>query len=169
MLGKIFGFCLVLILLLAVVIVALRLLYPPPDASARNDSRAEPASAETGLGAAILPMAEQHPGASGVLPLGSGLDAFAARAGLAHAAERTIDAQYYIWQDDLTGTRLLAELKAAAERGVRVRLLVDDDGTPALDQEMVALDAMPTAEVRYFNPFVMRTPRVLNYVFVSSA
>ncbi|MCA0273145.1 MAG: phospholipase D family protein [Proteobacteria bacterium] len=165
MLGKFFRFCLVLILFLAVAIVVLRLLYPLPDASARIESLAEPASADTALGAAILPLAAEHPGTSGILPLGSGLDAFAARVGLAQAAERTIDAQYYIWQDDLTGIRLLSELKAAAERGVRVRLLVDDNGTPALDQEMVALDAMPTAEVRYFNPFVLRSPRVLNYGF----
>ncbi len=61
--------------------------------------------------------------------------------------------------DDLTGIRLLAELQDAANRGVRVRLLVDDNGTPALDQELVALDALPTAEVRYFNPFMMRSPR----------
>lgn len=112
-----------LTLLLAVVIVALRLLYPLADASARNESHAGPASAKTGLGAAILAMAEQHPGTSGILPLGSGLDAFAARLGLARAAERTINAQHYIWRDDLTGVGLLSKHKAAAERGVRVRVI----------------------------------------------
>lgn len=77
----------------------------------------------------------------------------------------SIDAQYYIWADDLTGIRLLAERQDAANRGVRVRLLVDDNGTPALDQELVALDALPTSEVRCFNPFMMRSPRVLNDAF----
>ncbi len=165
MLGKIARASLVLIVIIAVAIITLRFLYPLPDTSARTESHAEPASAETALGAAILPIAAEHPGTSGILPLGNGLDAYTARAGLARAAERTIDAQYYIWQDDLTGFGLLAELRAAAERGVRVRLLVDDNGTPALDQEMAALDALPTAEVRYFNPFVLRSPRVLNYAF----
>lgn len=165
MLGKIGRALLVFVPLIAAVLVILRLTHPLPDASARTESSAEPATHATTLGAAILGLAAKHPGTSGILPLGSGLDAFAARAALARAAEESIDAQYYIWQDDLTGLRLLSELQAAAERGVRVRLLVDDNGTPALDQEMAALDALPTAEVRYFNPFMMRSPRVLNYAF----
>lgn len=165
MLGKIGRALLVFVPLITLALAILRLTHPLPDASARTASTAEPASHATALGAAVLTDAARHPGTSGILPLGSGLDAFAARVALARAAERTIDAQYYIWQDDLTGFRLLAELQAAAERGVRVRLLVDDNGTPALDQEMAALDALPTAEVRYFNPFVMRSPRLLNYAF----
>jgi cardiolipin synthase C len=164
-LGKIGRALLVFVPLIAVMLVILRLLHPLPDAATRTESTAEPASRATSLGAAVIADAAKHPGTSGILPLGSGLDAFAARAVLAMAAERTIDAQYYIWQDDLTGLRLLSELQAAAERGVRVRLLVDDNGTPALDQEMAALDALPTAEVRYFNPFMMRSPRLLNYAF----
>ncbi len=165
MLGKIGRALLVLIPLLLLVLLALRLLHPLPDAAAREASSAIPASERTVLGAAILPLAADHPGTSGIYPLGNGVDAFAARVALARAAETSIDAQYYIWADDLTGIRLLSELQDAANRGVRVRLLVDDNGTPALDQELVALDALPTAEVRYFNPFMMRSPRVLNYAF----
>lgn len=165
MLGKIGRALLVFVPLIAATLLILRVLHPLPDASGRTVSTAESASRATVLGAAIIADTAKHPGRSGILPLGGGLDAFAARVVLAMAAERTIDAQYYIWQDDLTGLRLLTELQAAAERGVRVRLLVDDNGTPALDQEMVALDALPTAEVRYFNPFMMRSPRVLNYAF----
>lgn len=165
MLGKIGRALLVFVPLIAVALVILRLLHPLPDTADRTETTAEPMSNATTLGVAVLGDVAKHPGTSGILPLGSGLDAFAARVALAMAAERTIDAQYYIWQDDLTGLRLLAELQAAAERGVRVRLLVDDNGTPALDQEMAALDALPAAEVRYFNPFMMRSPRALNYAF----
>ncbi|MCB2110071.1 MAG: phospholipase D family protein [Defluviimonas sp.] len=155
----------VLILLAGMAILGLRLLFPMPSLAGRVASSAIPAAGDTTLGRAILSVAASHPGTSGILPLGSGLEAFAARMALAQAAERSIDAQYYIWQDDLTGLRLLGALQAAAERGVRVRLLVDDNGTPALDQEMAALDALPMAEVRYFNPFVLRRPRLLNYAF----
>ena len=165
MLGKIGRALLVLIPLVLLVLLALRLLHPLPDPAGREASSAIPASDRTVLGAAVLPLAADHPGTSGIYPLGNGVDAFAARVALARAADVSIDAQYYIWADDLTGIRLLAELQDAANRGVRVRLLVDDNGTPALDQELVALDALPTAEVRYFNPFMMRSPRVLNYAF----
>ena len=75
----------------------------------------------------------RNPGLDGVRPLGNGRAAFAARAILAQQAVSSIDAQYYIWQDDVTGLMLLDELRAAAERGVRVRLLVDDNGTVCED------------------------------------
>ena len=163
--GKIGRALLVFVPALAAAILALRLLFPLPDPEMRASSAARPAGTGTALGAALLPAAQAHPGTSGVLPLSSGLDAFAARVALARAAEATIDAQYYIWQDDLTGLSLLSELQAAAERGVRVRLLVDDNGTPALDQELAALNGLPSAEVRFFNPFTLRSPRALNYAF----
>jgi len=91
-------------------------------------------------------------------------DAFAARALLARLAERTLDVQYYIWHGDTTGTLLLEELRAAAERGVRVRLLLDDNGTGGLDSELAALDSHPNIEVRLFNPFVVRKPKVVGYL-----
>lgn len=151
--------------LAAVAVLILRLLFALPSQDGRIPSQAIPPADDTRLGAALLPVMADHPGASGIFPLVGGVDAFAARIVLARSAEVSIDAQYYIWQDDLTGIRLLSELQAAAERGVRVRLLVDDNGTPALDQELAALDQMATAEVRYFNPFVLRSPRLLNYFF----
>ena len=63
---------------------------------------------------------------------------FAARILLAEAAERTLDVQYYIWHDDLTGTLLLDALRRAADRGVRVRLLLDDNNTAGLDATLAA-------------------------------
>jgi putative cardiolipin synthase len=151
--------------LAAVAIFALRLIFPLPDLPAAGAVGGWPAATETGLGRVIGPLAAANPGRSGILPLERGTDAFAARVMLIRAAERTIDAQYYIWQDDLTGIRLLSELQEAAKRGVRVRLLVDDNGTPGLDQELAALDALPAAEVRVFNPFTLREYRIFNYTF----
>ena len=102
---------------------------------------------------------------SRILRLGDGREAFAARVLLARAAERTIDAQYYIWKDDLTGMMLLAELRDAADRGVRVRLLLDDNGIDGLDPALAGLMAHANVEVRLFNPFTLRTPKRLNYLF----
>src|SRR5690606_33607887 len=101
---------------------------------------------------------------SGIYPLLEGRDAFAARLLLARAAERSIDAQYYIWRNDLTGHLLFSALYDAAERGVRVRLLLDDNRTGGLDPLLAALDAHPNIEIRLFNPFTMRRLRLLQYV-----
>ena len=72
---------------------------------------------------------------------------------LARAAERSLDVQYYIWRGDMTGMMLLEALHEAADRGVRVRLLLDDNGTSGLDRELAALDGHPNIEVRLYNPF----------------
>lgn len=116
---------------------------------------------DTRLGRSIAPLAEAHPGLSGIYPLANSKDAFAARMQLAQAADRTLDVQYYIWEKDLTGTLLFDALRAAAERGVRVRLLLDDNNTASgLDRTLAALDSHPNIEVRLFNPFVIRKPRI---------
>jgi putative cardiolipin synthase len=109
-------------------------------------------------------LAKAHPGKSGIYPLPDARDAFAARVLLAQAAERTLDAQYYIWRKDMTGTLLFEALYAAVDRGVRVRLLLDDHLTPGLDTTLAALDSHPNIEVRLFNPFVIRKPRVLGFI-----
>jgi len=118
----------------------------------------------TPLGQAIAPLAAAHPGRSGVHPLIDGRDAFAARVLLAHSAKQSLDVQYYIWRDDLTGTLMLDALRAAAARGVRVRLLLDDNNTGGLDPVLAALDRHPNVEVRLFNPFGMRRWRSLGYL-----
>ena len=93
-----------------------------------------------------------HPGESGLLLLDENLDAFAARGISARLAERSLDLLYYIWNDDLTGRLLMAEMLAAAERGVRVRLLVDDIGTGHSSDAMSAMAHHPLIEIRIFNP-----------------
>jgi putative cardiolipin synthase len=79
---------------------------------------------------------------------------------LVQRAERSLDIQYYIWRDDMTGTLLFQALRDAADRGVRVRLLLDDNNTPGLDPILSVLDSHPNIEIRLFNPFVIRNPRL---------
>lgn len=136
---------------------------PPP--GARTATLALADTGTTRLGQAIAPVAAAHPGLSGVLALPDGRDAFAARVLLARGAERSLDVQYYIWRDDLTGVLLFDELRSAAARGVRVRLLLDDNNTAGLDPLLAALDADPNIEVRLFNPFRTRAWRSLGYLF----
>lgn len=116
------------------------------------------------LASAVLPLCSQHPGQCGLFPLEKSLDAFAARYRLAEMAEHTLDVQYYIWQDDMSGRLLFSALLAAAKRGVRVRLLLDDNNTPGLDDILRLLDSHPRIEVRLFNPFSFRLLRPLGYI-----
>ncbi len=118
----------------------------------------------TRLGRAVSPRVAAHPGVSGIHPLRDARDAFAARFLLARAAERTLDVQYYIWRNDLSGTLLLKGLLNAAGRGVRVRFLMDDNSTAGLDETLAAFDAHPNVEVRLFNPLGIRNPRLLGYL-----
>ena len=151
----------VVVLIAALAIFAARLAFPLPDISSRTASKAIPADPATTLGAR---MAEAG-GRSGVVALREGRDALASRLALAATAQRSIDAQYYIWHDDTSGIMLLDALRKAAERGVRVRLLLDDNGVPGLDGFMAALNAQENFEVRLFNPSTVRRPKLLGYAF----
>src|SRR3954462_7487817 len=131
-----------------------------PSLAGRTSSTVILDTASTSLGRSISPQVEAHPGLAGIYPLRDATDAFATRVHLARRAERTLDVQYYIWRSDLTSTLLARMLSDAADRGVRVRLLLDDNSTYGLDQILAALDSHPNIEVRLFNPFVIRTPRV---------
>jgi putative cardiolipin synthase len=117
----------------------------------------------TRLGEAVESIASQHPGASGIHGLPDPRDAFAARALLAATAERSLDVQYYIWHKDQVGNLLFEALWQAAQRGVRVRLLLDDLNTSGLDPMLAALDAHPNIEVRLYNPLVQRDARAMNF------
>nr|WP_229217573.1 phospholipase D family protein [Massilia forsythiae] len=131
---------------------------PRPVSSAFTDTGA------TALGSALAPLAAAHPGLSGIYPLSEGRDAFAARILLAQRAERSLDIQYYIWRNDLTGMLMLDALRSAAARGVRVRLLLDDNNTSGLDDILLALARQPNVEVRLFNPFALRGWRSIGYL-----
>ena len=108
----------------------------------------------TSLGRRIQARAVNHKGVSGFTLLPTGIDAFAARACLIDQAEKTLDLQYYIIHDDLTGKFVYDRLMAAADRGVRVRLLLDDwHQTPETDWLLATMAIHPNIEVRLFNPF----------------
>jgi putative cardiolipin synthase len=93
---------------------------------------------------------------SGFHVLNAGVDGIAARVQLARRAERSLDLQYYIYRGDSTGSLLSAELRKAAERGVHVRVLVDDGDTTVGDEAILRLDGYRQIEVRVFNPFDYR-------------
>lgn len=102
---------------------------------------------------------QQQPGLSGFYPLVEADDAFAARMLLAKYAERSLDIQYYIWRADMTGLMLLEAVHEAADRGVRVRILLDDNNSAPLEPFLLAMAEHPNIEVRVFNPFVIRNQR----------
>ncbi len=101
-----------------------------------------------------------HPGRSGFMLLDRGHEAFALRALLSAEAQRSLDVQTYIWHDDLTGRYLAWELLRAADRGVRVRLLLDDLDVRARNDALVALDRHDNIEVRLYNPLASRRGRL---------
>jgi len=115
----------------------------------------------TKLGQASQRLLAGHPDVSGVYLLDRGTDAFLARLALADAAGKSLDIQYYIWHGDTTGKLLLEWVLRAADRGVRVRLLLDDIGTAAEDSNLLAIDSHPSVEVRLFNPVAARSTRML--------
>jgi cardiolipin synthase C len=110
----------------------------------------------TPIGREIEELLTQHTGKSGIHPLQHAHDAFASRALLTQTAEKTLDVQYYIWKDDLSGNLLFKSLKDAADRGVRVRLLLDDNGITGLDDSLYEMNLHDNIEVRLFNPFSNR-------------
>jgi putative cardiolipin synthase len=135
---------------------------PPPQGRIESSALAD--TADTGLGQRVGPEVAARPGLSGIHAMPDAYDAFAARIGLAAAAERSLDAQYFIWHDDQVGWLMFEALWRAAERGVRVRLLLDDGGTTGIDPVLAALDAHPHIEVRLYNPFAQRGSRTLGYL-----
>lgn len=162
---RIFKFLIVVVAFIASMIVVARYVFALPDISARTPETAIPSSAETPLGAMMAEGTADHPGLSGVVPLGNGHDALASRLALIDQARVSLDTQYYIWHDDTSGILLLDALDRAAKRGVRVRLLLDDNGIPGLDPYLAALNSDPNFSVRLFNPSTIRSPKFLGYTF----
>ena len=135
-----------------------------PENMGRPESFAYTDTADTFFGKEFADEIAAHPGESGFYVLGDGLDAFVARAVFAHLAERSIDVQYYLYHSDLVGRLLTDQLLQAADRGVRVRLLVDDMGLAGRDFIVAAADSHPDMEIRIFNPFSRKTGRISQFV-----
>ena len=127
-------------------------------ATIREDYSAPPSQAfntpgETSLGRAYAAEQERRPGLSGFRFLNNGVSALLTRAALIDVAERSIDLQTYIFDADDVGIFLLDRLLAAADRGVRVRLLLDDYLIGFDDDLLARIDAHPNFELRVFNPY----------------
>ncbi len=135
-----------------------------PKDGGRTVSAAMTDNGRTGLARAVRPRVVAHIGQSGLHPLADGREALASRLALADAAQRSLDVQYFIWNKDMTGKVLLEHLLRAADRGVRVRLLLDDLGTAPSDAVLLAIDSHPNIEVRMFKPVVLRSPRLLGII-----
>ena len=132
--------------------------YPRPVSVAYPDYQA------TSVGQFFEEAAAQHPGQSGFAIIRWGHDAFTARIAMTELAEQSIDVQYYIWESDATGRILADRLVRAADRGVRVRALVDDNNLEGRDAIVAALDAHPNIEIRVFNPFANRDKHVFDFL-----
>ena len=135
----------------------------PPNTS-NPETHALQDTTDTRLGEKYRNLKKGHPADSGFFLLGNGLDAFVARAGLAQLADRTIDAQYYMIHNDLTGILFTNQLLKAADRGIRVRVLIDDIDHDGRDEGLSTLAAHPNIDLRVFNPFDRQTLRALQFI-----
>ncbi|MEA2094578.1 MAG: phospholipase D family protein [Pseudomonadota bacterium] len=129
----------------------------------RTPSTAYPDYLDTSVGQLFEEAAVQHPGESGFAIIRYGRQAFTARIALTELAEKSLDVQYYIWEADATGRILAERLVQAADRGVKVRILVDDINLAGRDAVVAAMDAHPNIEIHVFNPFAHRDARILDF------
>ncbi|KXU84238.1 phospholipase [Paraburkholderia monticola] len=127
-----------------------------PPQSNRPQTFALQNTESTRLGTLFAPEERSHPGDGAFHLLADPTDAIVARIVLTETAERSLDLQYYIWHSDLTGRELGAAVLKAADRGVRVRVLIDDLGTNADDQVLLTLSSHPNVKIRLFNPVANR-------------
>lgn len=137
----------------------------PPDTGGRPASVALAAQQSTALGKEAAKYRARHRGQSGFSLVTTGRDAYLDLTALVALAQKTLDLQYYIWRADGTGREMLAAVVDAAERGVRVRLLLDDMDLSWKDGELETLNALPNVEVRVFNPFSSRDVGLVDLVF----
>ncbi|MEO6077095.1 MAG: phospholipase D family protein [Dokdonella sp.] len=152
---------LVSLLLVTLLASACAKLPPRPETIVQHSL---PSGQLTMLDRVVQAALDQHPGQSGFRLLSANEDAFAMRVASARRAERSLDAMYYIWHNDLTGRLMAREALAAADRGARVRLLMDDNDARAKDAGFAALAAHPNIEVRLFNPFATRSGALFQFV-----
>ncbi len=132
--------------------------YPRVPSTALRDCQT------TSLARLFEPAEAAHPGESGVLYMRYGRRALEARLALADLAERSLDLQYFIWDADVSGHLLADRIIRAADRGVRVRVLLDDLSIVDRDTAIAQLSAHPNIDVRAFNPFRARSSRLRDFL-----
>jgi len=129
---------------------------PPGSEYPKQPSTAWAHPDQTRLGQRLAVVNGLHAGTSGFRLLSVGVDSFLLRMELAQAAQRTLDVQYFLIQSDDAGQLLIEALLEAADRGVRVRVLLDDAGSFGRDAQIRTLAGLPNVELRLFNPFAYR-------------
>jgi len=130
----------------------------------KTASTALPPSSDTRLGETDAIWEQTHGALSGVIGLPDGIDALGARLRMMELAESTIDAQYFIVKKDRAGALFTGKMLLAADRGVRVRLLVDDIFSPGVDQAFSLLNSHPNIQVRLFNPLSRQSFKYWSYL-----
>lgn len=148
----------------AIFVIVLSVIFLQACGSIPDNSNMKPSTALVNSGDTVLDKIVENdylnqPDKSGAIILNDGLDAFVARAALAIAAEKTLDIQYYIYHDDTIGALLTNQILLAADRGVRVRLLLDDMDQAGKDKSLLILDSHPNINIRLFNPFARGVSR----------
>lgn len=121
-------------------------------------------TSKTDLAKLVTPLRDQNPDLTGYHTLFNPLEAIAARLMLIHQAQKTLDLQYYIWNNDKIGALALYEIIQAADRGVKVRLLIDDNNAKKMEGVLLALDQHTNIEVKLYNPYKFRNLRPLDIV-----
>jgi cardiolipin synthase C len=158
-----------LVILVAAGLLAGCASLPPGAGFQKTESSALAHPEQTRFGRQFEQMAKAHGGNSGFRLISNGVDGLLTRAQMINSAEKTLDLQYFIFRADQTGQLLTDALLRSADRGVRVRLLVDDVDTLPGDGQIRALDAHPNIEVRIFNPFLYRgsseAAKALEFIF----
>lgn len=137
----------------------------PPKSPAPIQYAQDIPTEHTTLARLLAPAKQKHPDETGYHVLYQPIEALAARLHLIDAAEKTLDLQYYIWDNDKVGALALHAIINAANRGVKVRLLLDDNNSKNLEASLFALAQHQNIEVRLFNPHRFRKARALDFVF----
>ncbi|WP_273777372.1 phospholipase D family protein [Acinetobacter sp. GSS19] len=119
-------------------------------------------TSQASLSKLIHPLRSQNPGLTGYHVLYDPLEALAARLRLIDRAEKTLDLQYYIWDNDKIGALALHSILKAADRGVKVRILMDDNNSKKMEGIYLALSQHPNIEVKLFNPYRFRKYRAMD-------
>lgn len=122
----------------------------------RQESYALPIDVKTSLGSAISPLVHENGGLSGFYLLTNGASSFEMRLAMIEAAEKTLDIQYYLMNNDDTANVLLQAILRAAARGVRVRFLLDSLNVGDVEPTLAVLDNYKNIEIRVFNPMTTR-------------
>lgn len=152
-------------ILLAVMVLLLAGCNPTrPEVYPRTSSHALKNYRSTDLGKIIEKEAAKHPGKSGFNILRYGREAFTARITMTDMTDKTLDLQYYLWDQDETGRLLVLHTLQVADRGVKVRVLLDDIGLQGHDDVIAAMDAHPNIEIRIFNPFSSRGMHAFDFL-----